>query len=200
METCGPDTCISAECGSTYERRSPAGSSRPGSARLVHTAAHVAPGHMETTTTPKTAIHTRPRTIAAHPKPAAQATPRSTEAPADGIYKSKGNKPASDHKSTRTQQYNTSSSTSERTSVTRQKERLAERDMDREKDKKSKTEGDKQTSREKQKFTGMEMDKERRMSRTIKKQQDKAKEKKRDSICSKNQAAVVIQRAWRRYR
>ncbi|XP_051722100.1 inversin isoform X2 [Ctenopharyngodon idella] len=201
-EVCGKetDTCVSVECGSTYERRSPAGSSRPGSAKQVHTGAHVAPGHMETTTTPKSAIHTRPRTVAAHSKPAAQATLRSTETPTDSIYKSptKGNKPASDHKSTGTQQYDISNPASERTSVTRQKERRAEREMDREKDKRSRTEGDKQTGREKQKCTGMEMDKERWMSRTRKKQQDKEKEKKRDSIRSKNQAAVVIQRAWRR--
>lgn len=194
------DTCISVEH-ITYERRSPAGSSRPGSARLVHTGAHVAPGHMETTTTPKSAIHTRPRTIAAHSKQAAQATLRSTETPTDSIYKSpsKGNKPASDHKSTGTQQYNISNSTSERTSVTRQKERRGEKEMDKEKDKRSRTEGDKQAGREKQKCTGMEMDKERLMSRTRKKQQDKEKEKKRNSIRSKNHAAVVIQRAWRRY-
>lgn len=196
IETCGLDTCVSVECGSTHERRSPAGSSRPGSAKLVHTGAHVAPGHMETTTTPKSAIHTRPRTIAAHSKPAAQSTLGSTEAPTDGIYRStsKGNKPASDHKPTGTQQYNVSNSPSGRTSVTRQKERRAEREMDREKDKRSRTEGQKETGREKQ-----EMDKERWMSRTRKKQQDKEKEMKGDSTRCKNQAAVVIQRAWRRY-
>ncbi|XDV40342.1 hypothetical protein PO909_009437 [Leuciscus waleckii] len=195
IETCGVDTCVSVECGSTHERRSPAGSSRPGSAKLVHTGAHVAPGHMETTTTPKSAIHTRPRTIAAHSKPAAQSTLGSTEVPTDGIYRStsKGTKPASDHKPTGTQQYNVSNSPSGRTSVTRQKERRAEREMDREKDKRSRTEGQKETGREKQ-----EMDKERWMSRTRKKQQDKEKEMKGDSIRCKNQAAVVIQRAWRR--
>lgn len=191
IETCGLDTCVSVE----YERRSPAGSSRPGSAKLVHTGAHVAPGHMETTTTPKSAIHTRPRTIAAHSKPAPQSTLGSTEAPTDGICRStsKGNKPASDHKSTGTQQYYVSKSPSERTSVTRQKERRAEREMDREKDKISRTEGQKETGREKQ-----EMDKERWMSRTRKKQQDKEKEMKGGRIRSKNQAAAVIQKAWRR--
>ncbi|XP_067304688.1 inversin isoform X2 [Pseudorasbora parva] len=200
METCGPNACVSVECESTYERRSPAGSSRPGSAKPVHTGSNVAPGHMETTTTPKPATHTRPRTIASHSKPVTQVTLRSTEAPTDGVYRSpsKGNKPASDHKFTGIQQYNVSNSTSEKTSVTRQKEKRAEREMDREKDKRSRTEGDKQTGREKQKCTGMELDKERLMSRARKKTQDKEKEKKRDGIRGKNRAAVVIQRAWRR--
>jgi len=66
--------------------------------------------------------------------------------------------------------------------------------VDRKKDKRSRTEGQKETGREKQ-----EMDKERWMSRTRKKQKDKEKEVKGDSILCKNQAAVVIQRAWRRY-
>uniref|UniRef100_A0A9J7X9Z6 Inversin n=1 Tax=Cyprinus carpio carpio TaxID=630221 RepID=A0A9J7X9Z6_CYPCA len=196
METRSPDTCISVECGSTYERRSPAGSSRPGSAKPVSSGAHVASGHMETTTTPKSAIHNRPRTTGAHLKQAAQATPRSTEPPTDSICRSAsmGNKPASEHKSTGTQQSNISNSTS----VTRQKERRAEREMHRDKDSRSRTEGDKQAGREKQKCTGKEKDKERWMGRTRKKQVDKEKEKKRDSIHSKNQAAIVIQRAWRR--
>ncbi|XP_050988213.1 inversin isoform X2 [Labeo rohita] len=192
MENCGPDTCISVECGSTYERRSPAGSSRPGSAKPVNAGAHVAPGHMETTTTPKSAIHNRPRTTGAHLKQATHATPRSTETPTDSVCKSasRGNRPASQHRSTGNQPSNISNSTS----VTRQKERRAERD----KDNRSRTEGDKQTGREKQKCTGMERDKERWMGRTRKKQVDKEKEQKRDSIHSKNQAAVVIQRAWKR--
>lgn len=70
--------------------------------------------------------------------------------------------------------------------------------MHRDKDNRSRTEGDKQTGREKQKCTMMERDKERWMGRTRKNQVDKEKEKKRDSIHSKNQAAIVIQRAWRR--
>uniref|UniRef100_A0A671MFU1 Inversin-like n=1 Tax=Sinocyclocheilus anshuiensis TaxID=1608454 RepID=A0A671MFU1_9TELE len=183
METCSPDTCISVECGSTYERRSPAGSSRPGSAKPVNSGAHVA-----------SAIHNRHRTTGAHLKQAAQATPRSTEPPTDSICRSAsmGNKPASEHKS---KQSNISNSTS----VTLQKERRAEREMHRDKDYRSRIEGDKQAGREKQKCTGKEKDKERWMGRTRKKQVDKEKEKKRDSIHSKNQAAIVIQRAWRRY-
>ncbi|KAK2902985.1 hypothetical protein Q8A67_007698 [Cirrhinus molitorella] len=190
METCGPDTCISVECGSTYERRSPAGSSRPGSAKPVNVGTHIAPGHMETTTTPKSATHNRPRTTGAHLKQAAQATPRSTETPTDSICRSasKGNKPASQHKSTGTQPSNIANPTS----VTRQKERRAERD----KDNRLRIEEDKQTGKEKQKCTGMEKDKERWMGRTSKKT-DKEKEK-RDGVRSRNQAAVVIQRAWRR--
>ncbi|XP_052474363.1 inversin isoform X1 [Carassius gibelio] len=190
METHSLDTCISVGCGSTYERQSPAGSSRPGSAKPVSSGASVASGHIETTTTPKSAAHNRPRTTGAHLKQAALATPRSTEPPTDSIYRSAsmGNKPASEHKS------NISNSTS----VTRQKERRAERETHRDKDSRSRTEGDKQAGREKQKCTGKEKDKERWMGRTRKKQVDKEKEKKRDSIHSKNQAAIVIQRAWRR--
>uniref|UniRef100_A0A671LT05 Inversin-like n=1 Tax=Sinocyclocheilus anshuiensis TaxID=1608454 RepID=A0A671LT05_9TELE len=193
-ETCGPDTSISVECGSTYERRSPAGSSRPGSAKPVNAGAHVTPGHMETTTTPKSAIHNRPSTTGTHSKQVA--TPRSTEIQTDSICRSasKGNKPASQHKSTGTQPSNISNSTS----VTRQKERRAEREMHRDKDNRSRSEGDKEAGREKQKYTGKERDKERWMDRTRKKQVDKEKEKKRGSIHSKNQAAIVIQRAWRR--
>ncbi|XP_058603870.1 inversin isoform X2 [Onychostoma macrolepis] len=196
METCGPDTSISVECGSTYERRSPAGSSRPGSAKPVNAGAHVTPGHMETTTTPKPAIHNRPSTTGTHSKQAAHSTPQSTETQTHSICRSvsKGNKPASPHKSTGTQPSNISNSTS----VSRQKERRTEREMHRDKDNRSRTEGDKQTGREKQKCTGMETDKERWMGRTRKKQVDKEKEKKRDSVHCKNQAAIVIQRAWRR--
>ncbi|XP_043116979.1 inversin isoform X2 [Puntigrus tetrazona] len=192
METCGPDTSISVECRSAYERRSPAGSSRPGSAKPVSTGPHVTPGHMETTTTPKPAIHNRPSTTGPHSKQTA--TARSSETLTDSICRSasKGNKPESQHKSTGTQPSNNS------TSVTRQKERRAEREMRRDKDSRSKTEGDKQTGREKLKCTGMERDKERCMGRARKKQVGKEKEKKRDGTHSKNQAAVVIQRAWRR--
>ncbi|XP_016142116.1 inversin-like [Sinocyclocheilus grahami] len=194
METYGPDTSISVECGSTYERRSPAGSSRPGSAKPVNAGAHVTPGHMETTTTPKSAIHNRPSTTGTHSKQVA--TPRFTETQTDSICRSasKGNKSASQHKSTGTQPSNISNSTS----VTRQKERRAEREMHRDKDNRSRTEGDKEAGREKQKCTGKERDKESWMGRTRKKQVDKEKEKKRGSIHSKNQAAIVIQRAWRR--
>ncbi len=71
--------------------------------------------------------------------------------------------------------------------------------MHRDQDNRSRTEGDKQTGREKQKCTVMERDKEIWMGRTRKKQVDKEKEKKRDGVHSKNQAAIVIQRAWRRY-
>ncbi|XP_016365193.1 inversin-like [Sinocyclocheilus rhinocerous] len=193
-ETCGPDTSISVECGSTYERRSPAGSSRPGSAKPVNAGAHVTPGHMETTTTPKSAIHNRPSTTGTHSKQVA--TPRSTETQTDSICRSasKGNKSASQHKSTGTQPSNISNFTS----VTRQQERRAEREMHRDKDNRSRTEGDKEAGREKQKCTGKERDKERWMGRTRKKQVDKEKEKERGSIHSKKQAAIVIQRAWRR--
>lgn len=197
METCGPDTSISVECGSTYERRSPAGSSRPGSAKPINAGVHVTPGHMETTTIPKPAIHNRPSTTGTHSKQAAQATPRCTEIQTDSICRSasKGNKPASQHKSTGTQPSNISTSTS----VTRQKERRTEREMHRDKDNRSRTEGDKQTGREKQKCSVMERDKEIWIGRTRKKQVDEEKEKKRDGVHSKNQAAIVIQRAWRRY-
>lgn len=71
--------------------------------------------------------------------------------------------------------------------------------MHRGKDNRSRTEGDKQTGREKQKCTGMERDKEMDGQNKKKKTVDKEKEKKRYSIHSKNQAAVVIQRVWRRY-
>lgn len=182
-ETFGPDTGISLNCGSANERRSPAGSSRPGSAKPVHTGTHVAPGHMETTPTPKP----RPSTTGAHSKNASQDTPQHNETQTT----SKGNKPISEHKPTGSQPSNN-------TSVTRQKEKRQEKETHREKDKRSRTEGDKQTVREKQKGTGIERDKERLMGRTRKKLAEKEKEKKKDGTCSKNQAAVVIQRAWRR--
>ncbi|XP_052003163.1 inversin-like isoform X1 [Xyrauchen texanus] len=217
MGKSGSDTCVSVECRSTYERRSPAGSSRPGSAKPVHKGAHVPPGHMETTTTPKPVIHIRPRTTEAYSLSestqaisAAQTTSQPTEIPTDGQKRSgsKRSKSASGLKPVGTDQSNISYSerNSEKCSATRQKERRAgrevEKQMEREKKKQSRTEreGDRQSDREKEKCTGMEREKARWMGKTRKKQEDKEKGKRTESILSKNQAASVIQRAWRRSR
>ncbi|XP_056618083.1 inversin [Triplophysa dalaica] len=190
-ETCVTDTCPSLECCSTYERRSPAGSSRPGSAKPVHTGTHGPSNHMETTATLKPAIHTRPRNTGSYslsePSPTIS-TVRSNHA-ADGPHRSpsKGIKPAGPQ-SAGTQRSNIPRS--ERVSGTRQKERLSEREgekrTEREKEKRTRSEGE----RENEKCSGVEREKAKR------KQVDK--EKRRESVHSKHHAASVIQRAWRR--
>lgn len=180
-ETCVTDTCPSVECGSTYERRSPAGSSRPGSAKPVHTGTHGPPNHTET---PKPSIHTRPRTTGSHSlsEPSPTMSTISSHQAADGQCRtpSKRNKP----QSAGTQRSNIS----ERVSGTRQKEQRSEREA------KKWTEKEKEIDREK--CSGVEREKEKgRAKRKV----DKEKEKKRESVHSKHQAASVIQRAWRRY-
>lgn len=197
-ETCVTDTCPSLECCSTYERRSPAGSSRPGSAKPVHTGTHGPSNHMETTATLKPAIHTRPRNTGSYSlsEPSPTISTVSSNHAADGPHRSpsKGNKPAAP-RSAGTQRSNIPRS--ERVSGTGQKERLSEREAEkrteREKEKRTRSEGERENEREKEKCTGVEREKTKR------KQVDKEKEKRRESVHSKHHAASVIQRAWRRY-
>ncbi|TRY84588.1 hypothetical protein DNTS_001326 [Danionella cerebrum] len=147
---CAPDTDVPEKRGSTLERRSPAGSSRPGSAHLPITGVHVTPCHKETTRSPKK--HNKPRATDTHSKPTAQESVR--------LIYSKGN---SVHRPTGSQQSNTHPS-----SDTRQKERRTDRDEDKRPS----------TERQNQKCTGTEKDQLRLMRRTKKKQGEAEKEKK----------------------
>nr|XP_055066106.1 inversin isoform X1 [Misgurnus anguillicaudatus] len=203
METCGPKAAchVPVECDSTYERLSPAGSSRPGSAKPVHIGSHGPPIHTETTLTPKPAIHTRPKTTGSqietsHTISTISSKQKTHGTPTDGHHRSpsKGNKPAGP-KSAGTQRSNMSSL--ER--GTRQKEGRSERGTEKRMEKeKDETSRERPNDREMEKCPGVERDKEKRMGRAKRKHVDKGKEKKMESLHSKHQAASVIQRAWRR--
>ncbi|XP_030641261.1 inversin [Chanos chanos] len=217
---CSSDTCASTVCVSKRERRSPAGSSRPGSAKPTHAGVHQAPGTTETSRSsrPRTAgIHQErgldEASAVDHPRPSvAVETQTKPESAGDSGPCSEVDvtQDADDHGVT-----NAVSLIQQRPE---EKERRTERDMEkpteREKEKQREEKDDRQTeSREREsdrdkaaKRSEKEHGRrtERKKERLAERERDRRAEREREhgkkSIRKKNHAASTIQRAWRRSR
>ncbi|XP_066501182.1 inversin isoform X2 [Hoplias malabaricus] len=177
------DVFKSQECTPKPERRSPAGSSRPGSARPAHTWSQPAPRSLETTTTSRNTAPSKHGIPSAANSKAPQ--PMSTASHFRAV--SKRNRPVA-----AVQQISSTAPTQKPSRPKRERER--ERRTDKEKDKGPETEreGERLVERENRSIV-QETEKGRW------KENEKEKEHRRKSLHRKNQAARIIQTAWRMF-
>ncbi|XP_036413926.1 inversin isoform X3 [Colossoma macropomum] len=190
--------CESEECITRRERHSPAGSSRPGSARPAHTGSQSAPGPTETTLAPRNTAHSRPRTSGSHSRASSAACSKAPHTASTESSTETHSKPVSRRScsAAAVQQPSSLGFTEKPYRTKRQKERRT--DKEKEKDTGTEREGEKVVERDKNKGTRPETEKGRRKESEKKKQVEKEREHKRKSLYQKNQAARIIQTAWRR--
>ncbi|KAG9283610.1 inversin isoform X1 [Astyanax mexicanus] len=193
----------SEESSTRPERRSPAGSSRPGSARPAHPGSHPAPGPTETTTASRTTVHSRPRTSRSHSRASSAARSKVPQAgSSESSTEPQPKAPTAVRRSCSAaaapaQQFSTSTYSEKLSRPKREKERT-----DKEKEKGAGAERGRERAVERDKNKGKEIEagKERRKDSEKEKRVEKEKEHRRKSLHKKNQAARMIQTAWRRSR
>ncbi|XP_072548324.1 inversin [Salminus brasiliensis] len=186
------DVCASEECITRPERHSPAGSSRPGSARPAHAGSHTASSET-TTTASRNTVHCRPRTSRSHSR-ASSATRSKVPQTGSADSSTEPHPKAAARRSCTAGaapalQHSTSGYTEKLSRPRNEKERT-----DKEKERGTGAERE----RDKNKGKAVEVEKERRKESVKEKRVEKEKEHRRKSLHRKNQAARIIQRAWRR--
>ncbi|XP_062841390.1 inversin [Trichomycterus rosablanca] len=185
-DVCESGVYVSEECVSKPERRSPASSSRPGSARPAHT------GHSR----PRTSTHnpetsSKPESRTSHPAPT---SPQSSR-PGSVSTQARRERSRTSERTAEVLRENLPRPKNEKDRKEKEERRTnkEERGTQREGEKCSKSErdGERMLGREKEKAAGPGAEKGRRA--------ETERERRRKSLHRKNQAVSVIQTAWRRF-